>query len=76
MKKRVILIWRESHILQKKRGGYFAPSLYSMDDYVELTCYTASGFLFFGTPGIQEINLRHSWFSQTTNSALALQIEL
>jgi hypothetical protein len=47
-----------------------------MNDIVELTDYAASGFLFFGTPGIQEINLRHSWFSQTTNSALALQIEL
>jgi hypothetical protein len=47
-----------------------------MVNIVELTDYAASDFLFFGTPGIQDINLRHSWFSQTTNSALALQIEL
>ena len=76
MKKRVILIWRKSPILQKKWGDYSTPSLNAMVNIVELTDYAASDFLFFGTPGIQDINLRHSWFSQTTNSALALQIEL
>jgi hypothetical protein len=38
------------------------------------TGYAASVFL--GTPGIQEMNRRHSLFSHTTSKALALQIEL
>jgi hypothetical protein len=63
---------------KKEERGLPTPPLDSNETTRKQTGYAvlASSFLFLETPGIHEINRRHSLFSQTTSSALALQIEL